>query len=555
MVSRRKLLKLGLGTTVGLAGCSGISGDSEEPTESATDTATATKTPTATGTATETPTEEPTETSTEEPTDTPTEEPTEEPAQSANPLPFTDTAASLDTLHSQSETDNLSLDTSNSKYFSRPADATESTDSSRFTRSDSTDDTDLVYAFSEPAGWVSAEVHNVNNKAGSVSMYTSSDGENWSEVDYETDDYYVPEGEGGWNDSEITAEFGDGIRYVKFVLTGSDVVWNPQLGHVEARAGKPAEPTPSNDQSGDYDMTLESESVAPELNEAGRNVLGFLQNLPGNGWLSGQHEYDPYSAGRLDYVESVTGKHPGLVGWDIGFGGLDKRADVITSSWNDSNQLTTISWHVSAPPIESTEFENSKKSSDIDAVLTDGTEENEVYMRKLKNVADFFEELDNSSVPILWRPFHEADGGWFWWGMEGASQFKRLWEHMFEYLHDERGLTNLVWVWSGSHNKPNSSWYPGDEYVDIAGMDTYKSHRLLSWDSQWGNMNNYVTNRPVALTETDSIPSISSVSSESLPFLWFLLWHGEHLRSVDKDYLRSIYENAFTINREDLPEF
>jgi len=527
MVSRRRLLELGLASAAGLAGCSDLSGNDTEGAESATSTDTAT------------------------PTETATDTPTPEPAV-VHSLPFTDEAASTDTLHDQSDTGSLSVSESRPRSFKRPSSADEGSDSARFVRS-STEETELVYAFSKPVGWLNAEVHNVNNEAGSVSVYTSSDGEDWNKIYVSTDKYSVVALDGGWNSMEISyGDFDSDIRYVKLVVSGSDVAWNPQIGHVEVKAERPGDNSASD---GPISMSLKSDPVNPDLSEAGRNVLGYLQNLPGNGWLSGQHEYDPGGKGRLEYVQSVTGEHPGLVGYDVGFGGLDNRVDAITNTWNDSNQLTTISWHVSAPPIESTEFENSSKESDIDAVLTEGTEENTVYMEKLAEIADFLETLDDEGVPIIWRPFHEADAGYFWWGKEGASQFNRLWEHMFDYLHDERGLTNLIWVWSGSHEKPESEWYPGDEYVDIAGVDTYKSQKSLSWEEQWDNMNDYVTNRPVALTESDSIPHPQKVRSGTLPFLWFLTWHGEHIKGIDKGYLKFVYNHPFTINRGDLPEF
>ena len=529
MVRRRRLLEVGLASAAGLAGCSDITESDAEGTESTTETDTPTETEAATA----------------------TETPTPEPAV-VHSLPFTDEATSMDTLHSQSDAGSLSVSDSRPRSFKRPSSAEEDADSARFVRS-STGETELVYAFSKPVGWLNAEVHNVNNKAGSVSVYTSSDGADWNKIYVSTDKYSVVALDGGWNSMELSyGDFDSDIRYVKFVLSGSDVAWNPQIGHVEVRAERPGD---NNAASEPISTSLQSEPVAGDLIDPGRTVLGYLQHLPGDGWLSGQHEYDPSSKGRLDYVQSVTGKHPGLVGYDVGFGGLEDRADTITTTWNDSNQLTTISWHVSAPPVESTNFERSMDSSDIDAVLTAGTEENTVYMEKLAEIADFLETLDDSGVPILWRPFHEADGGWFWWGKEGAAQFKRLWEHMFDYLHAERGLTNLIWVWSGSHGKPDSEWYPGDEYVDIAGIDTYKSHKSLSWEEQWDSMNDYVTNRPVALTESDSIPHPQKVRSETLPFLWFLTWHGKHVKDIDKGYLEFVYNHPFTINREDLPEF
>ena len=72
-------------------------------------------------------------------------------------------------------------------------------------------------------------------------------------------------------------------------------------------------------------------------------------------------------------------------------------------------------------------------------------------------------------VPILWRPFHEGEGSWFWWGSKGAETLKKLWRLMFDRYVNHHGLHNLLWVW----NSPDPATYPGDDTVDIISRDIY----------------------------------------------------------------------------------
>ena len=79
-------------------------------------------------------------------------------------------------------------------------------------------------------------------------------------------------------------------------------------------------------------------------------------------------------------------------------------------------------------------------------------------------------------MPVLFRPLHEASGGWFWWGSDGAEAYKKLWKAVYEKLTNEYRLDNLIWVYNGQA----AEWYPGDEYVDIIGEDIYPGTRQYS---------------------------------------------------------------------------
>ena len=99
-----------------------------------------------------------------------------------------------------------------------------------------------------------------------------------------------------------------------------------------------------------------------------------------------------------------------------------------------------------------------------------------LLIRDIDAAAAQLARLQNAGVPVLWRPLHEASGGWFWWGAAGPDACIELWKLMFDRMTNTHGLHNLIWVWNGQH----ADWYPGDEFVDIIGEDIYPPKRGYS---------------------------------------------------------------------------
>jgi len=77
--------------------------------------------------------------------------------------------------------------------------------------------------------------------------------------------------------------------------------------------------------------------------------------------------------------------------------------------------------------------------------------------------------LADLDIPILWRPIHEAGGGWFWWGAHGPAPALALWDMIYDRMVNHHNLHNMIWVWS----TPESAWFPGNSKVDIVGYDSY----------------------------------------------------------------------------------
>lgn len=178
---------------------------------------------------------------------------------------------------------------------------------------------------------------------------------------------------------------------------------------------------------------------------------------------------------------------------------------------------------------------------DVAAALADEQgEDYRLLLRDIDAIAAELERLANADVPVLWRPLHEAEGGWFWWGAKGPEPFKALWRLLHRRLTTHHGLHNLVWVFTGS---AAADWYPGDEYVDIVGLDAYPADLRDPLASDWAALRKaYGGRKPLALTEFGGVPDIDAMQRAGIWWSYFLSWSGSKgLRRTSDEELRRIY--------------
>lgn len=162
--------------------------------------------------------------------------------------------------------------------------------------------------------------------------------------------------------------------------------------------------------------------------------------------------------------------------------------------------------------------------------------------------------LRDADIPVLWRPFHEAAGGWFWWGKDAAS-FKSLWIAMFNYFKTE-GLDNLIWVWTTEGN--DADWYPGDQYVDIVGRDVYNKETADCVSEYTSIAENY-GNKIVSLSECGTVGLISEQWASGARWSWFMPWYdgtnedGSPVVHADEAWWKDAMSQEFVVSREELP--
>ncbi len=254
----------------------------------------------------------------------------------------------------------------------------------------------------------------------------------------------------------------------------------------------------------------------------------------------------------LKYIQDVTGKQPAIRGMDfIDSAKNDDEVQFAKEWWKKKGGIPTIMWHWGAPGIGEG-YVNSKKEIDINKCFEKGTPEYKAFWKELKEKGRLLKKLKRAHVPVLWRPFHELNGNWFWWSKQGPEQFKRLWITMYDYYVHKKNLKNLIWVFCYT-SKPDSAWYPGRNYVDLVGADTYSDA------SPHADMYNKVkeivgSQMPIPFHECGIPPNPDQCIAQNVIWSWFMVWHTSFITRIDKDYLKSVYDNNLIITLDKVPD-
>ncbi|MGN1123874.1 MAG: glycosyl hydrolase [Eubacterium sp.] len=296
-------------------------------------------------------------------------------------------------------------------------------------------------------------------------------------------------------------------------------------------------------------------------NETTQKVYSYICDTYENGIISAQQEsiWVDTPEYEMNYIQAATGRLPAMRGLDFmndDFDGVVERA----RNWWGRGGLVTICWHCG--PDFSGNYDNCKNDeiADWDAVLSDGTPENKAFVENMDKAGRALLELQNAGVTVLWRPFHEFDGQWFWWGKGGPDNFKRLWIMMYDHFTNDLGLDNLIWVLGYCHNgkdykgKP-AQWYPGDEYCDIVGADSYEVD-VNGAEERLHKIVRKITKgkKPLIFHECGLIPTVEQLKETQ--WCSFMAWHTEWLIDTNsKEHLNEIYNSDYVITLDELPNF
>jgi beta-mannanase len=291
--------------------------------------------------------------------------------------------------------------------------------------------------------------------------------------------------------------------------------------------------------------------TTPNPSKEAKALFSYLNDTYGTKIISGQM-WAPWGYDELKYIKEITGKQPAMRGMDF----IDNKqndAEVQHAiDWWKAGGIPTIMWHWGAPSVGEG-YENSKKPVSIDSIFIKGTPQNISFWASMKNKADLLEKIRDANVPILWRPFHELNGNWFWWGKQGPEKFKKLWITMYDYMVHKRKLNNLIWVLCYTGN-PDAAWYPGKQYVDIAGGDTYAKNTSPQTKMYQKAKEIVGDKMPLTYHECGIPPNPDSCKSEGTMWSWWMEWHTGHLKNVDKEYLKFIYNHDLIITLDEVPD-
>jgi hypothetical protein len=305
--------------------------------------------------------------------------------------------------------------------------------------------------------------------------------------------------------------------------------------------------------TGTTDLTRGQQRMELSNKNASRQakaLYSYLQDIYGSKMLSGQMTSN-WGDNELKYVQDSTGKLPAIRGLDFIDSAKNKKEVKYARQWWRKGGIPTLMWHWGAPSIGNG-YENSKKAIDIDRIFEHGTPEHIAFWKEMDEKAHLLKKLQRANVPVLWRPFHELNGNWFWWGKQGPEKFKRLWRTMYNYYVYEKGLNNLIWVLCFM-DKPDPAWYPGREYVDIAGPDTYKVEQ--SQHEMYQRTKAIVGDvMPIAFHECGIPPDPEKSFNEGSKWVWFMEWHTNFLRKVPTEHLKYVYNHDLVITSDEVPD-
>lgn len=310
----------------------------------------------------------------------------------------------------------------------------------------------------------------------------------------------------------------------------------------------------------------------PAASPRARALLNYLASIEGKAILTGQHTQS-MAQEELHHIEAVTGKCPALLGFELlayspnirlETGDEDCVKEVLENrgtlarawEWARLGGIITFTWHWFSP-LGGWDKAFYMRNTDFDArqALIDGTPEHAAFLHDLDHMAALLQPFCDADVPILWRPFHEAEGNWFWWGAQGMDTARELYRFMFRHYTQHHHLNNLIWVW----NNPRPEGYVGDGYCDIVSRDMYPpAHAHGAFTERYTELTQ-LTDAPkgCAIAETGVIPDADALVREHTPWLWYMTWsHGFCLSEEHNtfDALRRLYAHPYALTLDQLPE-
>lgn len=266
-----------------------------------------------------------------------------------------------------------------------------------------------------------------------------------------------------------------------------------------------------------------------------RSILNYLYEVKGSGQiLSSQHIFLREDYNEVEHIKNLTGKYPAIIEFDLlNFNKSPKHKEQylrFAKDWYRAGGLVAVSWHETSPELDVLDeggykYGTKKRMSQerFNEVLKNGTDLQNKWLEHLDLAAQWLGELQAAGVVVLWRPYHEMTGGWFWWGGKKAESFKSLWIMAYERLTIRHKLNNLIWVWSAAQVGDYDAYLP-IEHVDIAGIDMYRKNRNdIKFAHRASKIQQAAKGKPVALTEVGTIPTMDILINHT-EFVWFTIW-------------------------------
>jgi len=326
-------------------------------------------------------------------------------------------------------------------------------------------------------------------------------------------------------------------------------------------------------------FNLDQALVNPNASPQAVKVYTYLRESFGKRILSATMAQYTVQVNEAEWVYSQTGKYPAMTCFDFMNvtrdydNSWDPDYDIFVTNakkwWNDGGIVCAM-WHWRDPLKATDAFYTSETTFDVSKVSNTSSDEYKAVIADIDVVAGYLKQLAEAGIPVIWRPLHEAQGGWFWWGAKNAADCKSLWLLMYNRMTNHHGLNNLIWVWTidmiSNEYAEAFDWYPGAGYVDLVGTDIYASDH----SSQLQRFNFTATisgsRKIVALTECGATPDPAEMAVHDT-WAYFMPWYGDYTRKETFQntsgqttagngaaYWQKLFGNSLIITRDELPD-
>lgn len=321
--------------------------------------------------------------------------------------------------------------------------------------------------------------------------------------------------------------------------------------------------------------------INPSASDSAKKLMSFIADNYGENVISGQTCDGGLYGDEFTAIKNLTGRTPAMLGMDlmrytptrVAKGDKCETVENAIEFW-EAGGIVELCWHWNAPdkylrsgtdtngnPRWWGGFYTDNLNIDFSAIMDGSDKEGyNLLMEDVDAIAVQLKRLNDAGVPVLFRPLHEASGGWFWWGSDGPEPYIKLWKTLYDKLTNEYGLNNLIWVWNGQ----DKDWYPGDEYVDIIGEDIYPgTHVYNPQSSKFLEAAEYTdTNKVVALTENGCLFDVDKALSAGTLWSWFCVWGGDFCSngtSISEKYTEAymweeVYNHSNVITLDEMPD-
>ncbi|CCH02336.1 Mannan endo-1,4-beta-mannosidase [Fibrella aestuarina BUZ 2] len=298
-------------------------------------------------------------------------------------------------------------------------------------------------------------------------------------------------------------------------------------------------------------------------------LYAFLVDQYGQKVIAGQQD-------DVEYVLDKTGKEPAIGAFDlidysptrVQNGAKPLRSSEACIDWakkGNGRGIVSLMWHWNAPTDLINQapdklwwrgFYTDATTFDLNVALADKTSQRyQLLLRDIDAIATELKKFQTADVPVLWRPLHEAPGGWFWWGAKGPAPFRQLWQLLYDRLTNYHNLHNLIWVYTAT-DTVNPDWYPGDAYVDVVGLDIYSTPNA-TLSTNWDNaLAQFDGKKLVTLSESGNPPTLDAIRGLATWWSWFAVWTGtDYIKKQPVEQLRALFTDADVITRDELPDW